>query len=187
MEKPTYRPELKNWIIKKEDTEYKVRIFEILKRRMEMPDTGKSGDFYVINAPTWVNVIPLTSDGKIILVEQYRHGIHDISLEIPGGVVDEGEPALEAAKRELIEETGYTSTRWRKIGQVSTNPAIMTNYCETWLAEDCRLTHNLAPDEFEQLKVVEIPVVQLPDLIHQGVIHHALIVAGLALWLLGEK
>lgn len=187
MEKPFYKPELKNWIIKKEDTEYKVRIFEILKRGMEMPGTGKSGDFYVINAPTWVNVIPLTNDGKIILVEQYRHGIHDISLEIPGGVVDGWESALEAAKRELIEETGYTSTRWTKIGRVSTNPAIMTNYCETWLAEDCRLTHDLAPDEFEQLKVLEIPVAELSGLIHNGVIHHALIVAGLALWLLKKK
>lgn len=173
---------MKKWVINKEDTEYKVRIFEILKRNMTMPDKNKSGDFYIIDAPTWINVIPITKKGTIILVEQYRHGIHEVTLEIPGGVVDPGETPLETAKRELLEETGFSSTKWKKIGRVSTNPAIMTNYCETWLAEDCELTSHLNPDEFEELNVVEMPVDTLLNLINRGEVHHALIVAAIGLW-----
>jgi ADP-ribose pyrophosphatase len=186
MARSTYKPTVQNWIINKEDTEYKVRIFEILKRNMTMPEKKKSGDFYIIKAPTWINVIPITKNGNIILVEQYRHGIHDVSLEIPGGVVDQGEEPIETAKRELLEETGYTSTKWRKIGRVSTNPAILTNYCETWLAEDCTNTHKLDPDEFEDLKVVELPVDELLGLIKDGVVHHALIVAAIGLWQMSQ-
>jgi len=182
MARPAYKPTVQNWIINKEDTEYKVRIFEIIKRNMTMPHHNKSGDFYIINAPTWINVIPITKNGTVILVEQYRHGIHDVTLEIPGGVVDPGENPLDTAKRELMEETGYTSSKWRKIGRVSTNPAILSNYCETWLAEDCTSTGNVNPDEFEEIRVVELPVQELLDLIEQGVIHHALIVAAIGLW-----
>jgi 8-oxo-dGTP pyrophosphatase MutT (NUDIX family) len=187
MQRSNYKPSVKNWIINKEDTEYKVRIFEILKRNLTMPDQKKSGDFYIIDAPTWINVIPITKNGTIILVEQYRHGIHDASLEIPGGVVDDGEEPIQAAKRELLEETGYSSTKWKKMGRVSTNPAIMTNYCETWLAEDCVLTNDINPDDFEDLKVVEMPVNDLMSLIKEGTVHHALIVAAIGLWRLHGK
>lgn len=179
---PTYKPSMKKWVINKEDTEYKVRIFEILKRNITMPDKKKSGDFYIIDAPTWINVIPVTKKGTIILVEQYRHGIHEVTLEIPGGVVDPGETPLDTAKRELLEETGFSSAKWKKIGRVSTNPAIMTNYCETWLAEDCEFTSHLNPDEFEELNVIEMSIDTLLNLINGGEVNHALIVAAIGLW-----
>ncbi len=187
MPKSNYKPILEKWHLKNEVSELKVRIFEVLRRTLSRPVDNKEGDFFIIKAPTWVNVIALTRDGQIVLVEQYRHGIHDISLEIPGGVVDPGEDAFETARRELAEETGYESKKWSKVGRVSSNPAILNNYTETWLAEDCERTRELSPDEFEELRVVTMPVDELLELVRSGEVHHALIVAALGLWQLQEK
>ena len=78
------------------------------------------------------------SENELILVEQYRHGVDNITLEIPGGAVDKGEKSLDAAKRELLEETGHTSSEWVSLGEVQANPAFMTNTCATFLALNCK-------------------------------------------------
>src|SRR5215468_5476548 len=92
-------------------SEYLARC-RILNLRRDLsidPRDGRQHDFYVIEAPDWVNVIPLTPDGQVVMIEQYRHGSGEVTLEIPGGMVDEGEEPHEAAVRELWEETGYRS------------------------------------------------------------------------------
>lgn len=92
-------------------------------------------DFYVVEYPTWVNVIAITEEGHIIIEQQYRHGIDQICSEIPAGCCEEGEQPLDAAKRELKEETGYVGGEWTEYDVYAPNPNTMNNLCHTFLAE----------------------------------------------------
>ncbi len=92
-------------------------------------------DFYVLEYPTWVNVIAITEDGLFIIEQQYRHGIQQRVYEICAGVCEHGEKPLEAAKRELLEETGFGGGAWSVIGKYAPNPNSMNNCCYSFLAE----------------------------------------------------
>lgn len=172
------------WDIVREDTELTLPILRLKRRRMRRPSDGKEGDFFIAEAPLWVNVIARTPEGDIVLVEQYRHGIHDISLEIPGGVADGADSGLDAAKRELAEETGYTSGTWTFLGSVSSNPAIFNNRCEMYLAEGCIRTQEQDLDPFEEIRVKLLSEADFLDAVRTGRIHHSLAVAAVALWTL---
>lgn len=149
---------------------------------MRRPTDAKEGDFYVAQAPLWVNIVALTPDREVILVEQYRHGVHAVTVEVPGGVAGHVTDGFEAARRELAEETGYTSERWTKLGRVSANPAIMDNHCEIWLAEDCVRTQEQDLDPFEDIRVLTVPEADFLDMVRDGRIHHSLAVAAVGLW-----
>src|SRR5688572_15281470 len=110
------------------------RIFRSMALRAAHPQTGAERDFTVLDVPDWVNVIALTRDDRVVLIRQYRHGVDDMRVEIPGGMVDPGEEHAAAARRELAEETGYTAASWRHVGSVEPNPAIQGNRLHTWLA-----------------------------------------------------
>src|SRR5665213_4433741 len=111
--------------------------FRIFKLRSDLkisPRTGKEHDFFVLDSVNWVNVIAVTPDQQLVMVEQYRHGSNTVELEIPGGMMDAGETdSVATAVRELREETGYEGTGARLIGDVWANPAIMSNTCFTLL------------------------------------------------------
>ena len=135
-----------------------------------------------------MNVVALTEDRKVVLVRQFRHGIESLTLEIPGGAVDPGDPSpLAAAKRELREETGYVARHWKRLGVVDPNPAIQTNSCWTFLAEGARLAGAADPDPGEELEVVLVPEKSLESLARRGVIRHALVIVAFYWKGLGEK
>jgi ADP-ribose pyrophosphatase len=136
--------------------------------------------FSVISCPDWVNVLCLTRDDRVVLVRQYRPGIERITLEIPGGVVDQGEEPLDAAKRELGEETGYESSRWIGLGTVAPNPALQSNACHLWLALDAAATTLQHPDPDEQIRVVTCPLERVPELVRREEISHSLVLAAFA-------
>jgi 8-oxo-dGTP pyrophosphatase MutT (NUDIX family) len=177
------------WKTKKSDTLVETPIFSIRrdrKHRAASPD--RTHDFYVLESVDWVNVVPVTEAGDVVFIELYRHGIEEPSLEIPGGMIDPGETPLEAASRELEEETGYrAASALVPIGVVHPNPAIQQNRCHTFLAENARLSGEPRPDETEDIRVVRHPRAHVPRLLEEGRITHALVVAGLLWYLKRER
>ena len=110
-------------------------------------------DFYVLEYPIWVNVIAITEDGKFVIEEQYRHGIQQDTYEICAGICESGEEPLDAAKRELLEETGYGEGNWQLIGKFAPNPNSMNNWCYAFLAEGVRLLNLSNQEPTENIRV----------------------------------
>lgn len=172
------------WENSNEEEVLKTPIFRVNRRRSIHHEEDIETDFYVIDAPSWANVIATTADDQLVLVEQYRHGIEKTTLEIPGGVVDEGETPRGSVERELLEETGYKSDSWTYLGAVSSNPAILSNYTELYWAEDCTWSATPALDQHEFIRTHLMPVRQFLECIREGVIHHSLVVAAAAKFML---
>lgn len=156
------------------------RVFHLRGHRRKSPRTGAEHDFLVLDCRNWVNVVALTPEKEIILVEQFRHGTETVELEIPGGVIDTSdEPPLEAGLRELREETGFVGESGRIIGEVYSNPAIMNNTTFTVLVENCRKTHETEFDHGEDIVTRLIPVEEALEMAATGKIRHSLVVAAL--------
>ncbi len=157
---------IKPWPLKHRKQVGDFRIFTIHQEQKTSPRTGQEHDFFVINTRNWVNVIALTTDRRMILVEQYRHGTDSVDLEIPGGVMDHSDdsPLLTGA-RELREETGYSGDAPRLIGEIRPNPAIMNNRCYTVLIENCTLQHATQFDPGEDIATHLIPMEEIPRLV----------------------
>jgi ADP-ribose pyrophosphatase len=158
------------------------QVFDVLHARYRHPGRGRERDFVVIQAPDWVNVIALTPDHRLVLVRQFRFGIDDFSLEIPGGVMEPGEDPLTAAQRELREETGHTGRPVRVLGSVHPNPAIMNNVCHLVLVEQAERTAALSWDHDEEIEVLTVPVDDVFDWARAGRIRHALVLDALLLF-----
>lgn len=156
------------------------RIFTIRSDRVLSPRTGQEHDVFVIDCVNWVNVIAVTPDQRLVMIEQYRHGTNTVELEIPGGMMDGRDASPEAAGiRELREETGYAGENPRVIGKVFPNPAIMSNTCFTVMVENCRCQHPLEWDHGEDLVTRLVPVEEVPRLVAAGRIRHSLVVVAL--------
>ena len=138
----------------------------------------------VIDTPDWVNVIPLTEDGRVLLVRQWRYGIAAPTLEIPGGLVEEDD-IQSAAARELEEETGHRAHRWERIGVLHPNPALQPNRIVTYLATDLERFGAPPGDGREELELTSAPLDEIPAMIASGRITHSLVVA--AFYLLGQR
>ena len=135
---------------------------------------------YVIETGTWVNVVALTKEREVILEKQYRHGAGQVMLEIPAGVMDEeDESPLQAAKRELLEETGYTSERFIQVGKVYPNPATHNNLTYSFLALDVEKVGQQSLDETEEIEVSLIPFDELIELAQEGGLPQALHISAL--------
>lgn len=164
------------------ETRLKTRIFDVLSVQYRHGPRDRTRDFTVINAPDWVNVVALTTDRQLVLVRQFRFGIDEFSLEVPGGVIESGEDPVVAGMRELLEETGYSGTDARLLGSVHPNPAIQSNHCHLVLVENVRKTHELDWDDDEEIHVLTQPVDDVLALARSGGIKHALVLNALFLF-----
>jgi ADP-ribose pyrophosphatase len=167
------------------------RIFKLRSDTFISPRTEKEHDFFVLESVNWVNIIALTSDQKLVMVEQYRFGSNTVELEIPGGMMDpdETDPGATAV-RELREETGYEGENPRILGRIHANPAILNNVCYTILIENCRLKHEVDFDQGEDLATRLLPVAEVTKLVAEEKIGHSLVVVALYhfdLWQRGIK
>jgi 8-oxo-dGTP pyrophosphatase MutT (NUDIX family) len=177
---------IESWVTTNNRVEYTTNIFKVLKREMEIPSENHKAMFSILEAPDWINVIALTPENDIVLVEQYRYGIEKPTLELPGGVSDPGESPLASSKRELLEETGFSSDEWVDLGRVASNPAMLTNYTHTYLAKNCIKTADQQLDGNERIHVHVIQLVEFLDLVGRGEIEHSLVVAAVAKFLLSD-
>jgi len=169
--------ELKRWSRLASETVYRCRVFSLRRDRSRSPRTGLDHDFFVLDAGDWVNVVPVTANDEVVLIRQYRHGVGDFTLEIPGGMIDPGDPSpLAAARREMLEETGYDSDDVIALGEIHPNPAIQGNRCHTFLARNVVKQREPSFDTTEEAEVVLVPSRAIPDLVRSRQISHALVV-----------
>jgi ADP-ribose pyrophosphatase len=168
------------WTVIERTLVHDFRIFRAHRARARHPTSAAVHDFTVLDGVDWVNVIALTADDRVVLLRQYRAGTDAIELEIPGGLVDPGEDHGAAARRELLEETGYGAPRWRHLGTTAPNPAIQGNRLHTWLALDAVPTAPPTPEEGEALAVSTAPLADVTAMLRDGRIGHALVVVAFA-------
>ena len=175
------------WVTTKEELKYTTNIFKLLSRDMKLESEDHSATFSIVEAPEWMNVIPLTSENEIVLVEQYRYGIEEPTLELPGGMVDAGETHDETARRELLEETGYAGDTWSYLGKVSSNPAFLTNYTHLYVVQNCQKVQEQQLDGNERINIHTMPLDDFMEMVHEGTVHHSLVVAAVAKYLLWRR
>lgn len=158
------------------------RIFDLRGVEYHHPVRGTQREFIVIDAPDWVNVLALTSCGRLVMVNQFRYGVDSFSWEIPGGVIEHGEDPVVAGLRELQEETGYVGNSARLLGSVNPNPAIMNNRCHLVLVENVVLAAAQAWDPDEEIEVLAVPVDDVYAWAQSGRITHSLVLNALLLF-----
>jgi ADP-ribose pyrophosphatase len=167
----------KSWPLLSSRKQTSFRIFGLRIDRALSPRTQEEHDFYILESLDWVNVIPLTPDNEVVLIRQYRHGIREVTLEIPGGIVEGADSPEEAAHRELREETGYEASEMIGLGSVHPNPAFLNNRCHTYVAKDVVKVGMQHQDDKEDIEVLLRPVTDIPGLIQEGRITHSLVLA----------
>jgi ADP-ribose pyrophosphatase len=149
--------------------------FKVRKDKCETPDGRIIDPYYVYEFPTWVAALPVTEDGKVILVKQYRHALGEICLEIPGGCVDNTDKNFQAAiARELLEETGYAFTSYDYLGRISPNPSTNNNLMHMFLARGGKKVAEQQLDSNEEIEVVEVTLDDLKRLIQENKIIQAM-------------
>ncbi|MSO53311.1 MAG: NUDIX hydrolase [Acidobacterium sp.] len=158
------------------------RIFDVRGVEFRHPVRDTRREFVVIDAPDWVNVIALTPDHRLVLVNQFRYGTDAFSWEVPGGGIDAGEDPVTAGVRELQEETGYTGKTARLLGSVNPNPAILNNRCHLVLVEGAERTNEQEWGPDEEIEVMTLPVDEAYAWARSGRITHSLVLNALFLF-----
>jgi 8-oxo-dGTP pyrophosphatase MutT (NUDIX family) len=154
-------------------------IYTLRQDRRRSPRTGKEHDFLVLDSRDWINVVPVTPAGNLVLIRQFRHGTASLVWEIPGGMVDDDESPEQAARRELLEETGYEAEDMAFLGAVHPNPAIQNNRCHTFLARNVHPRQAQRLDGSEDIEVQEAPWSEVSRMVDQGEISHSLVLTAL--------
>lgn len=174
---------LGDWKLIEDKVTLKTPVFSAVERRCVSPKDGGERVFACLKAPEWANVLAITPDGLVALVRQFRHGTREFSMELPGGVVEADQTPLEAAKRELLEETGYSASSYELLCSIRPNPALFDNTIHTYLAKDAVPTGHTDFDENEELDLHMVNLDELKAMILDGRIDHAMMVAAIGLYL----
>jgi 8-oxo-dGTP pyrophosphatase MutT (NUDIX family) len=153
-----------------------LHIFKAERVIRRHPKWERLAEFTVLNSKNWVNVVPITANNEILLIEQYRQGIDQITIEIPGGLIEDDELPINAARRECVEETGYSSNlELIPIGSNYPNPAFLNNQCFSfaWFNVEKKYEQNF--DLNEEVRVIPTPIDEVKEMIKDGRINHSII------------
>lgn len=153
-------------------------VFDIVRHEVE--GTEGSRIYFTLQMPDWVSIAAVTRDRRIVLVRQYRLAVESETLETAGGIVDEGETPQLAARRELREETGYSSRDLESLGWIHPNPALQNNRCHLFLARNAELMGPPAPDEDEHIEPEVLSLDEAERAVDDGLVTHALSIVTLA-------
>jgi ADP-ribose pyrophosphatase len=168
------------WSLREKARLLSTSIFHVDRYRLESPRTGTDHDFHIIDCPNWCNIVALTPQNEVVMVRQQRHGIGASTLELPGGMIDPGDASpLEAARRELLEETGYRAAHVEPLGHIAPNPAMQTNLLYSFIARDVVRVAELDQDHGEDITVELVPYAEIPARVARGEFTHALVVVAL--------
>ena len=157
------------------------RWLEIHEEHVRLSNGHEIPEFHVITAPSWTGVLAISETGEVVLVRQYRHGIATDSLELPAGIIETGEEPLDAAVRELREETGYTSERWLPIATFATEPSRHTARAHFFCALGAKALAPRSLDAAEEIEVVTVPKQTLVERVVRGDIAHGVHVGAILL------
>ncbi|MGC8658182.1 MAG: NUDIX hydrolase [Desulfomonilaceae bacterium] len=157
-------------------------LFSVQINTCKSPRTGLAHEFQILKSPDWVAVVALTEKREVILVNQFRHGIRDMSLELPGGLVKHGQTPMKSAEEELMEETGFAAPSLKLIGWSHPLPALFNNKFYVYLAENAVYTGNLNPDETEELETVLAPLNELNNFVREGKINCGIMIAAIGMF-----
>ena len=159
----------------------------VLRRhRFGLPNGREIADYWISEYPPWVNVVAVTKRDEMVMIRQFRPGLGAVHFELPAGVVEPGEEVANAARRELLEETGFGGGTWRKLCDLSANPALQTNLTSTYLAEGVEQVAEASPETTEDLRVHLVPVSDCLRLFDDGEMVQALHAAPLLRYLAGR-
>jgi 8-oxo-dGTP pyrophosphatase MutT (NUDIX family) len=177
-------PRVRKWTRARVDTFGRYGVFDVERAAMVDPDGNPSArDIFTFRCNPWCNVVAITDADEVVMIWQYRHGTDALSLEIPGGVVDPGESPIDAARRELREETGYGAPTFEPLITVHPNPALQGNEHHSFLARGARLEGATAFDDNEECEVALVPARDIAALLDEGHVTHALVVVALERYL----
>jgi 8-oxo-dGTP pyrophosphatase MutT (NUDIX family) len=161
------------------------RLFSLTKKKVRSPRTGEIREVQALQFPDWVLILALTPQAEVVMVRQYRHGTEQVCVELPGGLVDPGDdsPAL-SARRELLEETGYQADEIVLIGECFPQPAILSNKCFFYLAENAAQIQSQDLDAGEDIEILKVPLKEIPAKIENREIDHGMVLlAFFFLWI----
>jgi 8-oxo-dGTP pyrophosphatase MutT (NUDIX family) len=162
--------------------------FTVRVDRVALPTGAVIDEYWVSEYLPWVNVVAVTAQDQVLLIRQYRHGLGRVDFEIPAGTTEPGETSMEAAaRRELLEETGYSGGRWSPLMTLSANPALQNNLTYTFLAEGVEQTAEANPGASEDLRLHPTPAADIEALLDRGAIVQSLHAAPLARYLLKRR
>lgn len=151
----------------------------VRRDRVRLPTGAVNDEYYVLEYPTWVNVIAIDREGRFVMVEQYRHGLQEVFTELVAGVAEEGETPLEAAQRELLEETGYAGGTWRLNTVLSANPGSQNNLSYSFIATGVERVAEQHLDETEDVAVRLLSRDEVLQLLRSDTLKQALMAAPL--------
>ncbi len=176
---------IKPWPIIETSQGPNMGLFSIRVNRCRSPRTGEEHDFYVIDFPDWVQVVPITPENQVVMISQYRHGCGRTFLELPGGLIDGGDPSPQGtAARELLEETGYRAKELVLLAKTYPQPAVLNHSGFTYAAKEVKRVTEPALDAAEDIEVCLIDLQRVPEMIRSGEINHGQTVMGLSTYFL---